>query len=187
MQKSKYELAITLSAIFISLCAFFVSIYQTNVLKEQTTLMQEQQHATVWPRLFIARTTGSGISKFIIRNDGVGPAQIRHVEVRVRGQIMKRWNEVLAALTNKNSFTTVKTNINNRVIRSGDEFAMLNILDESTADSVNANSKNITIIVYYSSIYGRTWVLNQDFGKQGFAIPEQVETTEYNEDNQFLD
>ena len=83
------ELILAGSAIFIGLCAFVVSIYQTRVLEEQATVMQEQKHASVWPRLLVARNTGPGQCTIFIRNEGVGPAQINYVEITVDGEPKK--------------------------------------------------------------------------------------------------
>ena len=187
MKSSKYETIVAFSAIFISFCAFAVSFYQTEVLKDQTRLMQEQQHASVWPRLLVSRNTGPGISDIQIRNDGVGPAQVKHVEVTVDGIIKKRWTEVLSALTNFKGFSASRSTITNRVIRQGDNFILLNIQNEELADSINANSHRIAISIYYSSIYGRNWLLKEEFGQKGFSIPEQVEATKFDKENNFLD
>ncbi len=81
---SRYEAVV---ATFIALLAVSVAGY--------TAYMQRQQvRAAVWPILEFDSSNGPNIH-FTVSNKGVGPAIIRHVIVKVDGQPMKNWNEVL--------------------------------------------------------------------------------------------
>ena len=79
------------SAALVALCALGVSLYQTR-------LMREQQRASVWPRLDLPQTTGGSTYGRMVRNQGLGPALVRSVEVTVDGRPMHRWNDVATAL-----------------------------------------------------------------------------------------
>src|ERR1700742_5227119 len=81
---SRYE---TFIAAFIALLAVSVAGY--------TAYMQRQQvRAAVWPILEFDTSNGPNIY-FSVANKGVGPAIIRHVIIRVDGQPVKNWNEML--------------------------------------------------------------------------------------------
>src|SRR6516162_11300924 len=81
---SRYE---TFIATFIALLAVCVAGY--------TAYMQRQQvRAAVWPILEFDTSNGPDI-RFSVANKGVGPAIIRHVIVRLDGQPVKNWNELL--------------------------------------------------------------------------------------------
>ena len=93
---SRYE---TFIATFIALLAVCVAGY--------TAYMQRQQvRAAVWPILEFDSSNGPDIH-FTLANKGVGPAIIRHVIVKVDGQPVKNWNELLDKLigTGKHRFS----------------------------------------------------------------------------------
>lgn len=139
---------LTYTAIFISFCAFFVSIYQTQVLKKQTEIMQEQQHAAVWPRLFAARASGDNTYQFIIKNDGVGPAIIKYVEISIDGKAYKNWEDIIGSISDQEECTTRKSMISNRVIRSGEKIIMCEIDDiELIKKCINNAPKSLSIFI----------------------------------------
>lgn len=81
---SRYD---ALIATFVGVCALCLSGY--------TAYMQRQQvRAAVWPILEFDTSNGPDIH-YSVANKGVGPAIIRHVIVRVDGQPVKNWNEML--------------------------------------------------------------------------------------------
>jgi len=173
---------LTYTAIFISFCAFFVSIYQTQALKTQTEIMQEQQHASVWPRLFISRNTGPNIHQIVLQNDGVGPAIIKSVEISLDGKTYKSWDDLFSAINGKKDNSISKSFVNNRVIKSGQQIIMCNLLDIELINKMNQLYPKITFDIYFTSVYGRCWRLKQETGKP-FAVPEMVE--DYPKNNEF--
>src|SRR4029079_13656542 len=81
---TRYE---TFIATFIALLAVCVAGY--------TAYMQRQQvRAAVWPIREFDSSNGPDIH-FTVSNKGVGPEIIGHVIVKVDGQPVKNWNEVL--------------------------------------------------------------------------------------------
>lgn len=70
------ELLIGIAAMIISLSTLFVFIYQTN-------LIRKQQYMSVYPHLsFIHMTPGSLDYRFILRNQGIGPAFISAINIK---------------------------------------------------------------------------------------------------------
>src|SRR5438034_11338974 len=84
----RYE---TVVATFIALLAVCVAGYAAYMQRQQV-------RAAVWPILEFDSSNGPDIH-FTVSNKGVGPAIIRHVIVKLDGQPMKDWNEVLDKLT----------------------------------------------------------------------------------------
>jgi len=80
---NRYE---TFIATFIALLAVCVAGY--------TAYMQRQQvRAAVWPILEF--DSSNGPIRFTLANKGVGPAIIKHVILKVDGQPVRNWAEVL--------------------------------------------------------------------------------------------
>jgi hypothetical protein len=80
---SRYDAVI---ATFVGFCALCVSGYTAYVQRQQV-------RAAVWPILEF--DSGNGPIQFTLANKGVGPAIIKHVMMRVDGQPVKKWAEVL--------------------------------------------------------------------------------------------
>ncbi|MCT4616031.1 MAG: hypothetical protein N4A49_14300 [Marinifilaceae bacterium] len=180
----KQDLAITISAITISLCAFFVSIYQSRILNRQTEIMQEQKHAAVWPRLFIAKNTSNNIYQFTLQNDGVGPAIIKYVEVRLNGKIEKSWRAMINKICPHDLPVSISM-INNRVVKPGETIFMCGIHgNEAVKEFIKSKNKNISIDIYYESIYGRIWRLYQESNKS-FCVPVSVDSYPSDTGNSF--
>jgi len=173
---------LTYTAIFISFCAFFVSIYQTQALKLQTEIMQEQQHASVWPRLFAGRLTGPKTYNYNLQNDGVGPAIIKYVEISLDGKIYKTWEDILSSINGEKDYSIYKSIISNRVIRPGEQVTMCGLRDVELINKMHKLNPKVTIDIYFTSVYGRCWRLKQETGKP-FAVPEMVE--DYPKNNEF--
>src|SRR5258708_39495449 len=84
---SRYDAVI---ATFVGLCALCVSGYTAYVQRQQVG-------AAVWPILEFGSSNAPDIH-FTLANKGVGPAIIRNVIVKVDGQPVKNWYEVLDRL-----------------------------------------------------------------------------------------
>lgn len=182
MQNSRTESLLAAAVVLISICAFVVSLFQAQVMQEQTRfiqeqvrIMQQQQSAAVWPRLFVARNSGPGLFEIVVRNEGVGPAQIQHVEVKVNGEPQRNWPETFQALIGLGETGWNKSTLNRRIVRQGDEIRALAVQSPTLADEVNAHAARLAVTVCYCSIYDACWQLNEDFGGGGFALPEPVE------------
>lgn len=170
------EKLIAYSALILSLCAIVIAVYEVSIL-------EEQKHAAVWPRLFIARNTGMDTHEVVIKNAGVGPAQILAVEVRVEGKPMRTWNEAVEAVTGEASFPMGKSTITNRVLPAGEDVYPLRMQGE-VANMLNASRDQLTLKVCYCSIYDRCWVLDEGSETAGFATPKSTPRCERNEATQ---
>ena len=106
---TRYE---TIIATFIALLAVAVTGY--------TAYMQRQQvRAAVWPILEFDNSNGPDIH-FTVGNKGVGPAIIRHVIVKVDGQPVKNWNELLNKLLGPGQHRYSESDITGHVFAPGE-------------------------------------------------------------------
>jgi hypothetical protein len=142
------------AAIFVSLCTLVVLLYEARI-------MREQQRAAVWPYVEI----GMGFSDdgFAVRtyNQGIGPARIRSMEVRVDGEPVQTWRDMLDALGVETSgFSQDRTN--GRVLPGQSELASL----QAAGDGISApvyeaylNGNRLTFALCYCSVYDDCWQL----------------------------
>lgn len=103
------------SAVFISACALFVSFYEARI-------MRRWQQASLWPRIQIGEsysTRGPETQDYfiIVGNSGVGPADIKGVQVDVGGKAYDSWKQAFSALLGEdvpkdfNGFSEINGNV----------------------------------------------------------------------------
>ena len=83
---SRYDAVI---ATLVGLCALGVSAYTAYVQRQQV-------RAAVWPILEF--DSSNAPIHFTLANKAVGPAIIRHVIVKVDGQLVRNWKEALGRI-----------------------------------------------------------------------------------------
>jgi len=196
MKKSfKIESLVPLSAFLISLCAIAISVVEVRV-------MNEQKESSVWPRIFTAKHIEPGVFKLMVKNSGVGPAQIRYLEVRVNGEIMKSWSEVYeyeepAEKSDEKSDEKSgeksgekggleQSILTNNVILPG-ELVYPFVVKGKIAEEFSNRKKYIKLKLCYCSIYEKCWVIDESLKRTaGLAVPYPVEACETNSTQQFL-
>lgn len=136
-------------------------------------IQREQVRAQVWPFLLIGYADPD--RSIIVLNKGVGPAQIRAVQVLVDDKPQRSWSEVLQALdlglgTDKLQRSTISGN----VMTPGERVAMIQMADdESYARFSAAVQKRVKISICYCSTLGECWVRDRKVRDQAST---QVET-----------
>jgi len=155
---SRYE---TFIATFIALLAVCVAGY--------TAYMQRQQvRAAVWPILEFDSSNGPDIH-FSLSNKGVGPAIIRHVIVKVDGQPVKRWNELLDKLLGPGKHQFSESDMNGHVLAPNESMTVFTphddegnpLTDRSNPLWVEMNNDRarVSVDICYSSTLGECWTL----------------------------
>jgi hypothetical protein len=155
---SRYDAVIATFVGFLALC---VSGY--------TAYMQRQQvRAAVWPILEFDSSNGPNIH-FTVSNKGVGPAIIQHVIVKVDGQPMKNWDEVLAKLLGPEKHRYTESNITGHVFAAGESMDVFtprdtegNALTEKSNPlwiQMNKDRGRMSVEICYSSTLGECWTL----------------------------
>lgn len=155
---SRYDLVIATLVGFLALC---VSAY--------TAYMQRQQvRAAVWPILEFDSSNGPDIH-YTVSNKGVGPAIIRHVIVKVDGQPVKRWDEVLDKLIGPGKHRYSESDVNGHVFAAGESATVFTphdpegnaLTDRSNPLWVEMNKDRgrLSVEICYSSTLGECWTL----------------------------
>ena len=111
---SRYDAVI---ATFVGLCALCVSGYTAYVQRQQV-------RAAVWPILQFDSSNAPDIH-FTLANKGVGPAIIRNVIVKVDGEPVKNWREVMEKLLGPGEHLCSESDMNGHVLAANESMAVL--------------------------------------------------------------
>ena len=157
---SRYDAVIATLVGFLALC---VSGY--------TAYMQRQQvRAAVWPILEFYSSNAPDIH-FTLANKGVGPAIIRHVMVKVDGQPVKNWYEVLDRLVGSGQHPGSESDMSSRVFAAGETTTVFTPFDPAAGKplafdksnplwvKMNKDRDRVTVEICYSSTLGECWIL----------------------------
>ena len=156
---SRYDAVI---ATLVGLCALCVSAYTAYVQRQQV-------RAAVWPILEFDSSNAPDIH-FTLANKGVGPAIIRHVIVKVDGQPVRNWREVLEKILGPGEHLGAESDMSGRVFAAGESVAVftphgaentpLNY-DKSNPLWMNMNKDRlrVSVEICYCSTLGECWTL----------------------------
>lgn len=138
-----------------------------------TAYMQRQQvRATVWPVLEFGSSNAPDIH-FTLASKGVGPAIIRDVIVKVDGQPVKNWYEVLDRLVGPGEHAGSESDMNGHVFSPGE---LVNVFTPFDPDrkpiafdksnplwvKMNKDRNRVTAEICFSSTLGECWTLRAD-------------------------
>jgi hypothetical protein len=155
---SRYGTIIATLVGFLALC---VSAY--------TAYMQRQQvRAAVWPILEF--DSSNGPISFTLANKGVGPAIIKQVIVKVDGQPVKNWSEVLEKLLGPGEHRYAESDMSGRVMSAGESMTALTPTDDDRNPlnfdksnplwvKLNTERLRVSVEICYCSTLGECWRL----------------------------
>ncbi len=156
----RLELIAALLASFVGALALLVSCYSVYWQRIQV-------RALVWPRLMVAfsRATPDGKPDFrrLVRNVGVGPAQIRFAEVTVDGKPVPTWHAALTALVGDYpGGSKLTSTLNGRVVAAGESYDALHVLDEGLVLRLRGETERLRMEICYCSVLEECWDINDD-------------------------
>lgn len=175
LSKSKFisdpQNIIAIGVTVISLCALIVSVIQTSVLKEEQELMREHYKISVWPRLELILEKGHDLNgngeishfSLSISNSGVGPAIITDVKISYNDSIANNWWHLFEIQEIPDSVERHITNsgFNGQIIKVGEAQEILNLDNNPPlANSFIERLNGLSLEIYYESIYGEKWKLD---------------------------
>ncbi|WP_299570765.1 hypothetical protein [uncultured Shewanella sp.] len=146
------EMIVAFSALVIGIVTTFTSIYSASIDRAYA-------RASVWPSVEIARSHDNDLFKYIISNNGTGPAIIKYAKIQHGKQYLSKWREldifktIVQSHVGKTVLPAQKTI--NPVIYRGDK-----------VDNILAADNLISIELCYCSIYDECWLVNRDNNPQ---------------------
>lgn len=138
-------------AALIGFLALLVSGYTAYVQRQQVS-------AQVWPFLLIGYADPD--RSIIVLNKGVGPAQVRAVQVTVDDKPQRNWNEVLRALDlNPNMDKLQRSTISGNVMTPGERIEIVQLPDADSYERFRvAAQTRVKINICYCSTLGECWL-----------------------------
>lgn len=146
-------------AVLIAVLAVVVSFYQARIAENQA-------HASVWPYLSIGYnmydgSDGPGFT-WTVDNNGLGPAVLQSVVVKVDGAPRKTWRDVITALGIQPDIMRTTSSLHGRVLPP-------NINRETTVQAIhiptladarlfNKARDRVTMDICYCSVYDECWI-----------------------------
>lgn len=135
-----------ISAIFVGLSALGVSVYQSY-------LMHEQQRMSVWPFLSPMHSDVENGYLFSVQNDGVGPALVQYVDVRLDNKPVPSWSALFAELGIAAETIGSYSTLSNRVFATGMHVEAIRLTDAISGVNYRKQLHRIQIDICYCSIY----------------------------------
>jgi hypothetical protein len=170
MQKGNYsrawyknaEMLVAISAIFLSVITVAVGVYSAYVDREYS-------RASVWPSLQIGRSFNISQNqktyKYVVLNNGTGPAIIKSVELSYKNNYYKTWQELF------NEFGIEKSNfsqahISTTVVPTNKQINALVTDNPLLVDSLLMPDKGFHVAICYCSIFDECWRVSGDSQRQ---------------------
>ena len=155
---SRYDAII---ATLVGFCALCVSGYTAYVQRQQV-------RAAVWPILQF--DSSNAPIHFTLANKGVGPAIIRNVIVKVDGQPVRNWVEVLEKLLGPGEHRYSESDMSSRVLSAGESMTIITPGDAANNPiafdrssplwvKMNKERERVTVEICYCSTLGECWTL----------------------------
>lgn len=147
------------TGILIGLVAIVINVITVSVYMYQAQIMQSQQHASAWPYLEWLTSYNEEQCYIEIANNGIGPAIIKDVQVRLGGKPMATMDTLFMNLIGTSQFPHLTSTVQNRVLPAGKSIKIFQINNEMWAGKVfmAMQENQFELEICYESIYGDSW------------------------------
>lgn len=179
----KFENVGAIAAIISSIAAVIVGAAALYIAWDQARVMRAQQHAAVWPILSIDLETeidGSQLTvQFLAENAGIGPALLRHAELRNAQGVIHSWAAFRDALPDDiaKSDQVSHASVPGRALFPGRKTTPYSLtwdLDENpdlTIKKMEPWLENTSLEICYCSVFDRCWVQSSDNQAAAQPVP----------------
>ena len=142
------ETITAISAVVIGVCAIAVSVYET-------TLVRQQLKGSVWPYVDLGYGFTEDGFRYLMINNGVGPARVMHGVVRVDGQPVPDWGTFFDRLGIPVERYITST-VSGRALAPNVPFEILSLAG-APAQALFMATERVTLEVCYCSVYEDCW------------------------------
>ncbi|OIQ46527.1 MAG: hypothetical protein BM565_11215 [Gammaproteobacteria bacterium MedPE] len=145
----KPEMIVALSALVVSLVTTVVSIYSA-------TTDRAYAKASVWPRIEIYPnySGGSQVFSFSVKNNGTGPAIVKHALISYADKPIKVWRDIPELPDVRQS------HISTRILSPQQQVEPIRITGMKRSQFIKLE-KEIKITLCYCSIYEECWLTDR--------------------------
>lgn len=149
------------TAIVMSLCTLIVFTYQTS-------LIRKQQYASAYPHLLLYNIqTGTTDYKYVLQNNGVGPALIKSINIHSpNGEIFNDFNPYVQSMFKpSDSMSYNYSNLSKGfLIPANEEFQLIGVGENLKSEKIESlyealNHPDLKVEIEYESIFGERWLV----------------------------
>lgn len=150
-----------------SIAALAISALALAVGAWQTRLMQTQARASVWPYVVIGYNYGDSGDRpgfdLHVENNGVGPAIVRSVQVRLDDKPVRHWTDVMGDLvghgiTVRADFAGLSGSVIPPSTNRQTAISAVYISDAAVAKTFYEAVDRLAVDICYCSIYDDCWI-----------------------------
>lgn len=168
---TKPEMLVAISALITSLVAVIVAMYSAYIDRAYAK-------ASVWPSVLITRSIQSNRYEYIVVNQGNGPAIVNYVTMKVNGQPVSSWQDVLHILAPESEASFQQSHIGAGVIRPGQHVSAFVVTEPDLVSVLQDASFEVSLC--YCSIYEDCWITS------GIEAPQAVNACVLSDKNRFI-
>jgi hypothetical protein len=161
----RYEAMIAVGAVFISAVTAAAVVYQTHVLSQQFS-------ATVWPYLSFDVSRGDANVSVDVRNNGIGPALIRSVEITLDGKRVGSLDAIVDPIVSRvNRSRKNRTPAANalvatiqpgEVLPANRSITLVQVSGAEATRQLVVEAPRVNLAICYCSLLGRCWIAQFD-------------------------
>ncbi|MEO0425546.1 MAG: hypothetical protein AAF184_24645 [Pseudomonadota bacterium] len=155
---SVLQTILALAGLFTGAVALWAALTETDAVRKQ-------QLASVLPDLVFAQSYnesgGEPRFTFLAVNNGIGPARVRAMRVRVDGVAASDWGTMLSALSAGESYRYGQSQIAGRLVRSGELIEVFQSRDPKVVAVILDNRERIDVDVCFCSVFDECWTPTQ--------------------------
>lgn len=173
----RYDAVAAVIAALVGMLALVVAGYTAYIQRQQV-------RAQVWPYLMMADSDNS--SEYMWFNKGVGPAQVKSVQVFVNGQPQKNWGAVFGSMRLQD-LNYGQSTLNGDVLSAGEKLDWLQFKEHGDFQRFRESTHlmKLDVRVCYCSTLGDCWMNDSARGwndrRPVGACPKLPESNEFHD------
>ena len=172
-----WQTLLSLAGVFTGAVALYAALTESQAVREQTA-------ASVWPRLQVLLYEGRGSGgeggdqplRVQFRNVGVGPALVGNLRLRVGGDSVRSWRELVAVATEGTDVPGEgfgQETVSRRVLAPGETIVAFSAPSDALADAMLRlfRERGAVLSYCYCSIFDQCWLHHDEAGGTSDVTP----------------
>ncbi len=180
-RKLRLDNIIAVSALLVSAMAALSSVASTIIMTRQTQVIAQQLSSTVWPYVSVVGDLSNTHATITATNDGLGPAVLRAIVVRVDGKPQRHFSDAFFQLVSgmRGAQKVVHGSLYfsgvtaGKVLRPGESVTFMNLQTPVLARRIEQQVNRIDIRLCYCSLLDQCWIESGASSNRRIANCEQ--------------